>query len=89
MGLYSIGDNMNKIYLVMTSELLSDDQWHDDICRGFKYRKHAEEFMQRLIELYRQDKHLSNPTRFWIQNLEFSESYDDDCPKFEPAKEEL
>jgi hypothetical protein len=62
----------DKIYLVITSELLSDDQWHDEICRAFKHKKDADTFMQRLVQLYRQDKHISNPTRFWVQSCPYS-----------------
>jgi len=65
---------MNKIYLVMTSELLSDEAWHDDICRSFKYKKDADTFMLRLVALHQKDKHLSNPTRFWVQSCPYSET---------------
>lgn len=63
---------MDKIYIVRTSELLSDDQWHDDNCRAFKIKKHAEEFQDRLVSDYRENKHLCNVTRFWIETIPFS-----------------
>lgn len=64
---------MKQIYLVMSEELLADEQWHTDTCRAFDVKRNAEQFMITLRQLYRENKHLKNTTRFFIKTVPFGE----------------
>jgi len=62
---------MKQIYLVMSEELLADEEWHTDTCRAFEFKREAEKFMIQLRELYRENKHYENVTRFFIKKVPF------------------
>ena len=62
---------MKQIYIVMSEELLDDEEWHTDTCRAFEFKREAEQFMIQLRALYRENKHLENVTRFFIKTVPF------------------
>jgi hypothetical protein len=62
---------MRQIYLVLSEELLADDEWHTETCRAFDVKREAEQFMLALRELYRENKHYENTTRFFIKKVPF------------------
>jgi len=62
---------MKQIYLVMSEELLADEEWHTETCRAFDVKQEAEQFMIVLRKLYRENKHYENTTRFFIKKVPF------------------
>jgi len=62
---------MKQIYLVLSEELLADEEWHTDTCRAFEYKREAEKFMITLRALYRENRHFENTTRFFIKTVPF------------------
>lgn len=62
---------MKSIYIVMSDELLADDEWHTETCRAFATKKEAEAFKAQLQELYRENKHFENVTRFYVKLVPF------------------
>lgn len=62
---------MKHIYLVMSEELLADEEWHTDTCRAFEFKRDAEKFMSQLRALYRENRHVENVTRFFIKIVPF------------------
>jgi hypothetical protein len=64
---------MNKIYLVMSDELLDDDIWHTEVCRAFDSKYDANTFKMKLQALYRENKHNENVTRYYVTGVPFGE----------------
>jgi hypothetical protein len=62
---------MKSIYIVMSDELLDDDEWHTDTCRAFATAKEAAAFKVQLQGLYRENKHFENVTRFYVKVVPF------------------
>jgi len=62
---------MKQIYIVMSEELLADEEWHTETCRAFDAKRDAEQFMMTLRKLYRENKHYENTTRFFIKKVPF------------------
>jgi len=62
---------MKQIYVVMSEELLADEEWHTEACRAFEYKRDADQFMVQLKALYRENKHIENTTRFFIRTVPF------------------
>jgi len=62
---------MKQIYIVMSEELLADEEWHTETCRAFDVKRDAKHFMIALRRLYRENKHYENTTRFFIETVPF------------------
>jgi len=45
--------NIKQIYIVMSEELLADEEWHTEACRAFEYKRDADQFTVQLKALYR------------------------------------
>ena len=62
---------MKQVYLVMSEELLEDnDRWRDS-CRAFATRQEAEEFKKVLEELFEENQDFENETRFFVKPVPF------------------
>ena len=69
---------MNKIYLVMSEELLDHEEWEKSPCRAFETIEDAEEFKKVLQELHRENKHYEPTTRFYIESTPFGKLNNED-----------
>lgn len=66
---------MNNVYVVMSSEQVDEcnDEWFDEPCRAFESSDEADQFMLTLRNLYRENKHYENTTRFFVQRVPFGD----------------
>lgn len=59
---------MDKIYIVLSDELLDDDAWHTDTCRAFDNKKDANAFASHLSKMFANE---DIETVFYVKEVGF------------------